>query len=238
MVAQKVIVNFVNCAQSEFYKRLGGKKMKFWDRFLMCCTKANESPTYVVKALEISSGSVTAWRNTDRIPQDRTLLKIANYFNVSVEYLKGETDDPSTDSIDFAKIGAFFPTKQRLKMLGNIACGEPIFAEEDFEGYIELEDGIKADFCLRAKGDSMIGARIYDGDIVFIKSQSMVENGEIAVALIGDEATLKRVMYYPDKNMLILKPENTNYQDIVLIGEELNTVRILGKAVAFQSLVR
>ena len=123
-------------------------------------------------------------------------------------------------------------------MLGNIACGEPIFAEEDFEGYIELEDGIKADFCLRAKGDSMIGARIYDGDIVFIKSQSMVENGEIAVALIGDEATLKRVMYYPDKNMLILKPENTNYQDIVLIGEELNTVRILGKAVAFQSLVR
>ena len=84
----------------------------------------------------------------------------------------------------------------------------------------------------------MVNARIYDGDIVFIKSQDMVDNGEIAVVLIGDEATLKRVMYYPDKNMLILKPENTNYQDIVLIGEELNTVRILGKAVAFQSLIR
>jgi repressor LexA len=206
----------------------------------MLCTSSKRGITKkeFAEAIQINKNQVKRWEDVGTIPNRTTLNAIANYFNVSVEYLKGETDDPTTDSIDFAKIGAFIPTKQRLKMLGNIACGEPIFADEDFDGYIELEDGIKADFCLRAKGDSMIGARIYDGDIVFIKSQSMVENGEIAVALIGDEATLKRVMYYPDKNMLILKPENTNYQDIVLIGEELNTVRILGKAVAFQSLVR
>lgn len=212
--------------------------MVFADRLLDLIRKRGITKKEFAEAIQINKNQVKRWEDVGTIPNRTTLNAIANYFNVSVEYLKGETDDPSTDSIDFAKIGAFFPTKQRLKMLGNIACGEPIFAEEDFEGYIELEDGIKADFCLRAKGDSMIGARIYDGDIVFIKSQSMVENGEIAVALIGDEATLKRVMYYPDKNMLILKPENTNYQDIVLIGEELNTVRILGKAVAFQSLVR
>lgn len=212
--------------------------MVFADRLLELIRKRGITKKEFAEAIQINKNQVKRWEDVGTIPNRTTLNAIANYFNVSVEYLKGETDDPTTDSIDFAKIGAFIPTKQRLKMLGNIACGEPIFAEEDFEGYIELEDGIKADFCLRAKGDSMIGARIYDGDIVFIKSQSMVENGEIAVALIGDEATLKRVMYYPDKNMLILKPENINYQDIVLIGEELNTVRILGKAVAFQSLVR
>ena len=212
--------------------------MVFADRLLDLIRKRGITKKEFAEAIQINKNQVKRWEDVGTIPNRTTLNAIANYFNVSVEYLKGETDDPTTDSIDFAKIGAFIPTKQRLKMLGNIACGEPIFAAEDFDGYIELEDGIKADFCLRAKGDSMIGARIYDGDIVFIKSQSMVENGEIAVALIGDEATLKRVMYYPDKNMLILKPENTNYQDIVLIGEELNTVRILGKAVAFQSLVR
>lgn len=215
--------------------------MKFWSIFVSLCNSVKKSPNAVAKEIGISSGSVSAWKLEDnRIPQDRILLKIANYFDVSVAYLKGETDNPTPEVkvIDLAKIGAFKPTKQRLRMLGNVACGEPIFANEEFEGYIELEDGIKADFCLRAKGDSMVNARIYDGDIVFIKSQDMVDNGEIAVVLIGDEATLKRVMYYPDKNMLILKPENTNYQDIVLIGEELNTVRILGKAVAFQSLIR
>jgi repressor LexA len=210
----------------------------FFERLFMLIKNKGITIKKFCEDTQINKNSPAYWRDNNTMPKMSILKNIANYFNVSVEYLKGETDDPTTDSIDFAKIGAFIPTKQRLKMLGNIACGEPIFADEDFDGYIELEDGIKADFCLRAKGDSMIGARIYDGDIVFIKSQSMVENGEIAVALIGDEATLKRVMYYPDKNMLILKPENTNYQDIVLIGEELNTVRILGKAVAFQSLVR
>ena len=66
-------------------------------------------------------------------------------------------------------------------------------ANEEKELYVEAGANIHADFCLKAKGDSMIGARIYDGDIVFIRKQEMVNNGEIAAVMIDDEATLKRV---------------------------------------------
>ena len=82
------------------------------------------------------------------------------------------------------------------------------------------------------------GKEIYDGDIVFIRKQSMVDNGEIAAVVIDDEATLKRVNYYPEKNLLILKAENPDYEDLVYTGEQLDHIIILGKAVAFQSDVR
>lgn len=81
----------------------------------------------------------------------------------------------------------------------------------------------------------MIGARIKDGDIVFCVEQSMVDNGEIAAVIIGDEATLKRVYYYPEKGKLVLQAENPKYEPFVYVGEELNQIRIIGKAVAFQS---
>jgi repressor LexA len=82
----------------------------------------------------------------------------------------------------------------------------------------------------------MTGARIYDGDLVFIRFQPTVENGEIAAVAIDDEATLKRVYRYGD--MIMLKPENPAYKEKVFSGEEMNKVRILGKAVAFQSYVQ
>ena len=82
----------------------------------------------------------------------------------------------------------------------------------------------------------MINARIFDGDIVFIKEQPIVDNGEIAAVIIEDEATLKRVYLKPDK--IILRPENPTYDDIIYEKEEMNRVRILGKAVAFQSWVK
>ena len=127
---------------------------------------------------------------------------------------------------------------KRFLLLGDIACGKPIVANEEKELYVEAGAGIQADFCLRARGDSMIGARIYDGDIVFIQQQDMVDDGEIAAVIIDDEATLKRVNYYPEKNLLILKAENSKYEDLIYTGEELNHIRILGKAVAFQSDIR
>lgn len=123
-------------------------------------------------------------------------------------------------------------------MLGNIACGKPIFADEQFEAYIEAGANIKADFCLRAKGDSMIGARIYDGDIVFIRKQEMVDDGEIAAVLIDDEATLKRVYYDQENNVIQLFAENPQYKTMRFVGEELNRIRILGKAVALQTDVK
>ena len=128
-------------------------------------------------------------------------------------------------------------TEKKLPILGSIACGEPIYAEEDRESFCTADDGIDADFCLKAQGDSMIGARIYSGDIVFIRAQDSVDNGEIAAVIIGDEATLKRVYYYPEEGKLILSPENPRYAPLVYVGEELNRIKILGKAVAFQSRV-
>ncbi len=126
---------------------------------------------------------------------------------------------------------------RRIPMLGEIACGEPIYASEERGSFVTLGGSIDADFCLRAHGDSMTGARIYDGDIVFIRQQSLVDNGEIAAVIIGDEATLKRVYFYPEEGKLILSPENPRYAPLVYVGGELDEVKILGKAVAFQSVV-
>lgn len=127
---------------------------------------------------------------------------------------------------------------QRVPMLGDIACGQPIIANEERESYVQVGKEINADFCLTARGDSMIGARILDGDIVFCRAQKTVENGEIAAVIIGDEATLKRVYYYPEKKKLVLQAENPKYEPFVYVGEELSDIRIIGKAVAFQSDVK
>ena len=128
-------------------------------------------------------------------------------------------------------------TVKRLPMLGDIACGEPIYAEEEHESYCAADAELDADFCLRAKGDSMIGARINDGDVVFIRSQDSVDNGEIAAVIIGDEATLKRVYYSPEEGKLVLSPENPRYAPLVYVGDELNSIKIIGKAVMFQSRI-
>lgn len=124
---------------------------------------------------------------------------------------------------------------KKFPMLGEIACGKPIFANEEHETYIDASADIKADFCLTAKGDSMIGARIHSGDVVFIKEQSIVDNGQIAAVIIDNDVTLKRWYFYPDKKKLILQAENPNYEPFVYIGEELNNIRCLGRAVSFMS---
>lgn len=118
---------------------------------------------------------------------------------------------------------------------GTISCREPIYADEDKENYVLVGTNIHADFCLKCQDDSIINARIHDGDIAFIRKQDIVNNGEIAAIIIDDEATLKRFYYYKDKTMVILKPENPKYQDIILTGEQLDQVKVLGKTVAFQS---
>ena len=125
---------------------------------------------------------------------------------------------------------------KNVPLLGTIACGEPILAEENIENYVTVDVKANVDFALKCKGDSMINARIFDGDIVYIHSQPDVENGEIAAVLIGNEATLKKVHKYPNK--LVLSPCNPMYDDLVYSEEQLNDIRILGKAVIFVSTVR
>lgn len=124
---------------------------------------------------------------------------------------------------------------KKFPMLGEIACGEPIWADEDRASYVMADMDIKADFCLTAKGDSMVNARINNGDIVFIREMPIVDNGEIAAVIIDDEATLKRWYYYKEENKLMLVAENPKYPPLVYLNEQLNEVRCLGRAVYFMS---
>ena len=171
-------------------------------------------------------------------PRVEVLDKIAAFFELKKADLTEDNFDQNAKNVepfDYTKYG-FLPIEtKKIPFLGEVACGEPIFTEQGVESYIATGTEIQADFALRAKGDSMIGARIMDGDIVFVRSQPTVENGEIAVVLIGDEATLKRVFYYPAQQKLVLNAENPRFEPFVFIGAELETVKVLGKAIAFQS---
>lgn len=166
---------------------------------------------------------------------------IADALDTTPSFIMGwddEEENQNDSSLDALPVNVFPIKTKRIPLLGEIACGEPIYANEEHECYVMADADFDADFCLTAKGDSMTGARIFDGDTVFIRKQDAVDNGEIAAVIIGDEATLKRVNYHPDKNLLILKAENPKYQDQIYTDDQLDTVKILGKAIAFQSLVR
>ncbi len=188
-------------------------------------------------------------KGTYQARQDN-LHTLALALDVSEAWLMGydvpmERGSSSKDVDNNSRTSEFIPVlggtplkTKKVPMLGSIACGQPIFADEQHGEYILASGDIDTDFCLRASGDSMTGARIFDGDIVFIKRQEEVENGQIAAVLIGDEATLKRVYYYPDKNKLVLSPENPTFEPLVYVGEELSEVRIIGRAVAFQSVLK
>lgn len=167
------------------------------------------------------------------IPSDKIEL-IGKLTGVSPAYLMG-WDNTETEPLP---PNCFPIEKKKFPLLGNIACGEPIFADEDFEGYVEAGADIDADFCLRASGDSMIGARIHDGDIVFIKQQPIVDNGQIAAVLIENEATLKRFYYDQASDTVQLMAENPSYAPIVKMKSDLNDIRILGRAIAFQSIIK
>lgn len=165
------------------------------------------------------------------LPQSK-ILAFANVLETTPGELMGwDYEAEPTETVD----NIYKLDKIKLPFLGKVACGEPIFADEDRESYIMIGTDIKADFCLQCQGDSMINARIHDGDIVFVKKTDIVENGAIAVVIIDDEATLKRFFYYREQNLVILKPENPKYQDIILTGEQLEQVKVIGRAVAFQS---
>lgn len=200
----------------------------------------------LAKELHTSKSRIGMYEIDEREPNKQMMEAIADYFNVDMDYLYGRTDVPNEYQLnnqqalkraDFlSRLDSILPIDtKKFRLLGNIACGEPIFADEDRELYVEAGANIQADFCLRASGDSMIGARIHDGDIVFIRQQDMVEDGEIAAVLIDDEATLKRVYYDREGGVLQLFAENPQYKTMRFVGEELNQIRILGKAVAFQS---
>ena len=224
--------------------------------------------------LEIPYTTYVGYEKGDREPNSEMLIKISNYYGVSVDYLicrsndrvdervldiVNEIDDDilqetggnlllainmqkernrRSEKTDVFSIPGILPLPRLIPKprLGTIACGTPIMSEENFDGFDLTPDTIDCDFTLIAQGDSMIGARIHDGDIVYVKHQEVVDNGQIAVVMIDDEKTLKR--FYKNGDKVTLLPENPAYEPMVYVGQELENIRILGRAVAFSSYIR
>lgn len=206
--------------------------------------KAGLTLAQVGDAVGVGKSTVRKWETgaIQNMRRDK-IQALAKILGTTPLYLLGIEEnnvalEEKKETSDLQKYGLMEIQTQRMPLLGEIACGTPILAVENTETYVEVGSDINADFCLRAKGDSMVGARIFDGDLVFVRQQDMVENGEIAVVVIDDEATLKRMQYNKETGTMWLMPENPSYAPLCIVGEELNHVRILGKAVSFHSNIR
>ncbi len=188
----------------------------------------------VAHAIGASDKAVSAWERGEREPRMGYVQKMAELFNVEIESLMdGSIDDVSEQR---SPTNIFQIKRRMIPVLGNIAAGVPIWADEEHDEFVDDNGTTTADFALRVKGDSM-APLIEDGDFVYVKRQSEVRNGQIAVVLDGDSATLK--YFYSTDNGVTLSSHNPEYQPIVYRGIEASELHIEGLAVAFKrSLIR
>ena len=187
----------------------------------------------IADKMDVAEATVQRWEsgNIKSIRHEK-IAKLAEVLQVNPASLMG-WEDSQKAAIPTASNISPMPKMKEWKVLGGTACGEPIFKELDGETIL-APASIDADFVLRCVGDSMINARIFDGNIVFVKSGFEVENGQIAVVRIGEEYTLKRI--YRGENYLELRAENPMYPARIIRGEQENA-EIVGKAVQFLSRV-
>lgn len=191
--------------------------------------ETHKTKAQVAREMNMPYTTYVNYEKGTREPNSEVLIMIATYFGVSVDYLIGRSESRLPENIIANNL---IPLKQIIKIpiIGRIACGKPILAEQNYDGFTYCPDNVKADFVLKCQGDSMIDANIQDGDLVFIEESPVVENGEIAAVVIGEEATLKKVYYQNDT--ITLLPANSAYAPMVYHKEEINNIRICGKAVA------
>lgn len=186
----------------------------------------------VGRACGVAKSTVRKWESNyiESMRADKLQL-LASVLGTTIDYILDGTPTPTL----YRNVEPL-PQVKTVPILGDIACGAPALAEENFEGTAVLDERVQADFALRCVGDSMINAHIFNGDLVFIKQQPDVDNGQIAAVAIDNEATLKRVYKYA--NRLELRPENPLFPVLQYEGEEMAQVHILGLAVAFLGAVR
>lgn len=201
------------------------------DRLKEARKAAGMTQRQLADKIRVSNTSISNWEKGVSYPDPDTIQHLCWALDVQPNYFFAVDDSPT-----YPKNIIPLPTMYKVPLIGTIACGAPVLAEEHIEGYVDTPEHIRADFALTCKGDSMINARIFDGDTVYIRQQETVDSGEIAAVLIDGEATLKRFRLYDDH--IVLEPENPHYRPLAFWGEEMNTIRILGKAVAFTSAVR
>lgn len=215
------------------------KKEIFAERLSSTLLNRNETTYTLGDALSLSPATISRYQNGKMAPKVTTLYAMAAYLGVNPIWLMGydEEKDVTANERPYLAAANLLPvTVKKLPVLGNIAAGEPIWAEQSFDAFIAAGENTDADFCLKVKGDSMINAGIHNGDIVLIKSCPDVDDGEIAAVLIDDEATLKRVYKLGDR--VILRPENPAYAPMEFCKNDGRNIRILGKAVALQRGIR
>ena len=189
----------------------------------------------VAERLGVSPATIYRYEKGDieKVPVD-SLAELAKILQTTPAYLMGWEEQPTPKPTSPAPIPPGFipmPKMKKVPLIGAIACGDPITALQTRERDVDVRENVRCDFALKCHGDSMVGAGIHDGDVVYIHIQPEVENGEIAAVRIGDEATLKRVYYSGDT--LTLMPANAAYAPLVYTGETLNEVKIEGRAVGW-----
>lgn len=188
---------------------------------------------------KISKSSISHYLKGDWEGKQDAVYSLAQVLDVSEAWLMGydvpmdsEHSQPATTSPTPIPPGFMpMPKMKKVPLIGAIACGDPITALQNREGDVDVPEDVRCDFALKCHGDSMVGAGIHDGDVVYIHIQPEVENGEIAAVRIGDEATLKRVYLHTD--YVELRPENPAFESIIRRKEDMNDVHIEGKAVGY-----
>lgn len=181
------------------------------------------------RQLNMAYTTYVNYEKGEREPNSETLISIANFFDTSIDYLLGKTNSRNLPSVSGAV--PYHPT-HRIPILGRISAGLPLYADEHIEGYTytDLNGGAEY-FALRVSGDSMNAIRIYDGDLLIVRRQDIVDNGDVAVVLVGDEdATVKR--FYKEGNTVTLMPQSTNPEHQPQIYDARKTrIRIQGRVV-------
>ena len=208
--------------------------MTLYDRIRTRREQLNMSQEELAKKLGYKSRSTIA--KIESGENDITQSKIvafAKALGVKPGYLMGWEEVPSAHSFPTV----LQPAKYRkYKVLGNIACGSPIDAVQEEGEYLETDLNVHADYVLKCQGDSMINARIFDGDYVFIREQAEVENGEIAAVWMDNTVTLKRFYRYDE--YIELRAENPMFKPIIIHETDFDSIRIIGKAVACQFWIK
>jgi len=204
---------------------------EFGERMRLAMEKAGLRAIDIHEKTGISKPLLSGYLSGKFEPKQNNLYELATALGVKPTYLMGIAPPPNENSRPPHHAATFKP--KPLPIIGTIACGTPILAEENIEAYVDCPMDVDADFCLRARGESMINADIQDGDIVFIKQTDHIENGEIAAVRIHDEATLKRLRYTEKTGELLLIAENDDFPSLTYsTNDESNDIHIEGRAVA------
>ena len=216
--------------------RTGLKVATFKERFTELFGENGETASDLAKRLHVSRQTLSAWKLGARSPKEPTIIAISQFFQVDPGWLMGfdvekYSKRPETLPRDVIPISQLH--HQQVPMIGSVAAGEPILADESFDIYVDSP--VKADYALRVSGDSMEPTYL-DGDMVFIRQTPDVPDGTVAVVLVDDSACLKHV--YKIKNGVQLVSNNPAYPPMIRTWPEYDVIRILGVVVGYTRMYK